>query len=138
MQLVRICKTALDVIEGEGPLGVPRDLHPLPGADVTVNFAACGLDLRLHGLDFSIEIERVFVGMIADFLQPALQEIRDHSDEHALDFDAEVEAMEAKIQTTRREIYGNISAWQRVQIARHTQRPFALDYVERCFTNSNE
>src|SRR5678809_619305 len=71
-------------------------------------------------------------------LQRRLQEIRDHSDEHALDFDAEVEAMEAKIETTRREIYGNLSAWQRVQIARHVQRPFALDYVERCFTNWNE
>ena len=65
-------------------------------------------------------------------LQRRLQEIRDHSDEHALDFDAEVEAMEAKIETTRREIYGNLSAWQRVQIARHTQRPFALDYVGAC------
>src|SRR5881394_3372916 len=71
-------------------------------------------------------------------LQRRLQEIRDHSDEHALDFDAEVEAMEAKIQTTRREIYNNLSAWQRVQIARHTQRPFALDYLDRCFTNWNE
>jgi acetyl-CoA carboxylase carboxyl transferase subunit alpha len=71
-------------------------------------------------------------------LQRRLQEIRDHSDEHSFDFDAEVEAMEAKIETTRREIYGNLSAWQRVQIARHTQRPFALDYVERCFTNWNE
>lgn len=71
-------------------------------------------------------------------LQRRLQEIRDHSDEHALDFDAEVQAMEAKIETTRREIYDNLNAWQRVQIARHTQRPFALDYVERCFTNWNE
>src|SRR5438093_12769876 len=71
-------------------------------------------------------------------LQRRLQEIRDHSDEHALDFDAEVEAMEAKIETTRREIYGNLSAWQRVQIARHTQRPLALDYVDRWFTNGNE
>jgi acetyl-CoA carboxylase carboxyl transferase subunit alpha len=71
-------------------------------------------------------------------LQRRLREIREHSDEHALDFDAEVEAMEAKIETTRREIYGNLSAWQRVQIARHTQRPYALDYVERCFTDWNE
>jgi acetyl-CoA carboxylase carboxyl transferase subunit alpha len=71
-------------------------------------------------------------------LQRRLQEIRAHSDEHALDIDAEVEAMEAKIETTRREIYGNLSAWQRVQIARHTQRPYALDYVERCFTNWHE
>jgi acetyl-CoA carboxylase carboxyl transferase subunit alpha len=71
-------------------------------------------------------------------LQRRLREIREHSNEHALDFDAEVEAMEAKIETARREIYGNLSAWQRVQIARHTQRPYALDYVERCFTNWNE
>ena len=73
MQLVPICKTALDVIEGEGPLSVPRDLHPLPGAEVAVNFAARGFDLRLHCLDFGVKIERVFVGMIADFLQTALQ-----------------------------------------------------------------
>jgi acetyl-CoA carboxylase carboxyl transferase subunit alpha len=71
-------------------------------------------------------------------LQRRLREIREHSNEHALDFDAEVEAMEAKIENTRREIYGNLSAWQRVQIARHTQRPFALDYIERCFTSWNE
>jgi acetyl-CoA carboxylase carboxyl transferase subunit alpha len=31
-------------------------------------------------------------------------------------------------------IYDNLSAWQRVQIARHVQRPFALDYLARCFT----
>jgi acetyl-CoA carboxylase carboxyl transferase subunit alpha len=71
-------------------------------------------------------------------LQRRLQEIRDHSNEHALDFDNEVAAMEAKIERTRRDIYGNLSAWQRVQIARHTQRPYALDYVERCFTNWTE
>lgn len=71
-------------------------------------------------------------------LERRLQEIRDHSDEHALDFDDEVEAMEAKIASTRREIYDNLNAWQRVQIARHPQRPFALDYVERCFTEWNE
>jgi acetyl-CoA carboxylase carboxyl transferase subunit alpha len=67
-------------------------------------------------------------------LQRRLQEIREHSGEHEVDLDSEVEAMEAKIEATRREIYDNLSAWQRVQIARHVQRPFALDYIERCFT----
>jgi acetyl-CoA carboxylase carboxyl transferase subunit alpha len=67
-------------------------------------------------------------------LQRRLQDLKNHSDEHALDFDSEVEAMETKIRDTRREIYDNLSAWQRVQIARHTQRPFALDYLSRCFT----
>ena len=67
-------------------------------------------------------------------LQRRLQDLKNHSDEHDLDFDSEVEAMEMKIRDTRREIYGNLTAWQRVQIARHTQRPFALDYLSRCFT----
>lgn len=67
-------------------------------------------------------------------LQRRLQELKSHSDQHALDFDSEVEAMEAKIRDTRRMIYDNLTAWQRVQIARHTQRPFALDYLARCFT----
>src|SRR6201997_2440057 len=68
-------------------------------------------------------------------LQRRLEEIREHSDQHDVDLDSEVEAMEAKIDATRREIYDNLTAWQRVQIARHVQRPFALDYVERCFAD---
>src|SRR5436309_1148554 len=67
-------------------------------------------------------------------LQRRLQEIREHSDHHEVDIDSEVQAMEAKIDATRREIYENLTAWQRVQIARHVQRPFAMDYIERCFT----
>ena len=67
-------------------------------------------------------------------LQRRLQEIKNHSDQHDLDFDSEVESMETKIYETRRMIYDNLTAWQRVQIARHVQRPFALDYLARCFT----
>ena len=67
-------------------------------------------------------------------LQRRLQELKEHSEEHDVDLDSEVGAIEAKIRETRREIYDNLTAWQRVQIARHVQRPFALDYIERCFT----
>src|SRR5947208_2475326 len=68
-------------------------------------------------------------------LERRLQELKAHSDEHDVDLESAVEAIEAKIGQTRREIYGNLTAWQRVQIARHVQRPFSLDYIERCFTN---
>lgn len=68
-------------------------------------------------------------------LQRRLQELKTHSNEHEIDFEAEVESMETKIRDTRRDIYDNLSAWQRVQIARHVQRPFALDYISRCFTD---
>jgi acetyl-CoA carboxylase carboxyl transferase subunit alpha len=67
-------------------------------------------------------------------LQRRLQELKSHSDQHDIDFDSEVESMELKIRETRRQIYDNLTAWQRVQIARHVQRPFALDYIGRCFT----
>ena len=71
-------------------------------------------------------------------LQRRLQELKSQSDKHDLDFDSEVESMELKIRDTRRMIYDNLTAWQRVQIARHVQRPFALDYVSRCFTEWTE
>src|SRR5436309_2935344 len=71
-------------------------------------------------------------------LERRLQELKAHSREHDVDLVSEVEAIEAKLRDTRRQVYGNLSAWQRVQIARHVQRPFALDYIERCFTGWTE
>jgi len=64
-----------------------------------------------------------------------LEDLKNHSDKHDVDLDPAIKTLEAKLRETRRQIYDNLNAWQRVQIARHTQRPFALDYVERCFTN---
>src|SRR6476660_2986228 len=68
-------------------------------------------------------------------LERRLQDLKNHSDAHDVDLDSAVKAVEEKLRETRREIYGRLTAWQRVQIARHTQRPFAMDYIERCFTN---
>jgi len=68
-------------------------------------------------------------------LERRLDDLKNHSDAHDVDLDSAVKAVEEKLRETRRKIYGNLTAWQRVQIARHTQRPFAMDYVERCFTN---
>src|SRR5467141_543752 len=71
-------------------------------------------------------------------LERRLQELKTHSREHDVDLGSEVEAIEAKLRDTRCQVYGNLGAWQRVQIARHVQRPFALDYIERCFTGWTE
>jgi acetyl-CoA carboxylase carboxyl transferase subunit alpha len=82
--------------------------------------------MDVHPLDFEKPILE---------LQRRLQDLKSHSDEHEIDFESEVDSMENKIRETRREIYDNLTAWQRVQIARHVQRPFALDYIGRCFTD---
>jgi acetyl-CoA carboxylase carboxyl transferase subunit alpha len=43
--------------------------------------------------------------------------------------------MQQKIEATRERIYGNLTAWQRVQISRHIARPFFLDYVRMACTD---
>lgn len=58
-----------------------------------------------------------------------LDELRQHSIETNVDVAREIHAIERKIETTQREIYSNLSPWQKVQIARHPKRPYALDYV---------
>src|SRR6266511_1254476 len=68
-------------------------------------------------------------------LERRLEDLKNHSDQHDVDLDPAIKDVEAKLRETRRRVHGNLTAWQRVQIARHTQRPFAMDYIERCFTD---
>lgn len=46
-----------------------------------------------------------------------------------------IAVMQEKLELMREDLYKNLTPWQRVQIARHPARPYALDYVERCFTD---
>src|SRR5204862_3507587 len=68
-------------------------------------------------------------------LERRLQDLKSHSTKHDVDLGSAVKELEAKLRETRRHVYDNLTAWQRVQIARHTRRPFALYYIRRCFTN---
>jgi acetyl-CoA carboxylase carboxyl transferase subunit alpha len=43
----------------------------------------------------------------------------------------DIDRMEKKAAHLREEVYRNLTAWQKVQIARHPRRPFSLDYVQR-------
>ncbi|WP_404421823.1 acetyl-CoA carboxylase carboxyltransferase subunit alpha [Nibricoccus sp. IMCC34717] len=58
-----------------------------------------------------------------------LDQLRQQSLENNVDVAKEVAAIEAKIEKTRREIYSSLTPWQKVQVARHPKRPYALDYV---------
>lgn len=64
-------------------------------------------------------------------LERKLEDLRKHAS--GVDLEAEAQRMEEKIALTREEIYKNLTAWQRVQIARHPSRPFTLDYFDLCF-----
>ena len=68
-------------------------------------------------------------------LEEKLADLKRHSRANDINFDHEVLRMEGKIEETKRAIYENLTAWQRVQIARHNARPFALDYLQLSFSN---
>ena len=71
-------------------------------------------------------------------LQRKLDELKKHPVAPGLSFDDEVAQIQRKIAATRQQVYTNLTAWQRVQLARHPKRPFTLDYFTSTFTGFSE
>jgi len=67
-------------------------------------------------------------------LEQKLEEMKKHLDGQEINMDPEVQRIQEKVESTKRQVYANLTAWERVQIARHTARPFFLDYVAKSFT----
>ncbi len=84
-----------------------------------------------HHLDFEKPIAE---------LQSKLEELRKHPETHSLgiSFEEEVSLIEKKLEETKRQIFLNLSAWDRIKIARHPKRPYTLDYLEMAFTDFQE
>src|SRR5450432_1642701 len=84
-----------------------------------------------HQLDFEKPIVE---------LQNKLEELRQHPEKHSLgiSFEEEIQLIEKKLEETRRQIFLNLTAWQRVQLARHPKRPYTLDYIKLAFTDFQE
>jgi acetyl-CoA carboxylase carboxyl transferase subunit alpha len=71
-------------------------------------------------------------------LEQKIQELRESASERGLDAKAELEDLERKADALRREVYAGLTAYQRVQLARHPRRPFTLDYIQRICTDFTE
>jgi acetyl-CoA carboxylase carboxyl transferase subunit alpha len=52
-----------------------------------------------------------------------------------LDIEDEIKSLEEKVQQLQDQIYNNLSRWQIVQIARHPERPYTLDYIQKITTD---
>jgi acetyl-CoA carboxylase carboxyl transferase subunit alpha len=68
-------------------------------------------------------------------LEQKIEELKKQSEDRNIDLGGEIRGMQNKLESMRGQIYGNLSAWQRVQISRHIARPFFLDYVRMAFTD---
>jgi acetyl-CoA carboxylase carboxyl transferase subunit alpha len=73
-------------------------------------------------------------------LQSKLEELKKHPEAHALgvSFEEEIQKIQSKLAETRKQIFSNLTAWQRVQLARHPKRPFTLDYLQTSFSDFSE
>jgi acetyl-CoA carboxylase carboxyl transferase subunit alpha len=80
----------------------------------------------MHRLDFEkpvIELEK------------KIQELRNFVSEKKIDLSSEIGRLEEKLQYLKKDTYSNLSAWQKVQIARHPLRPYTLDYINMMMTD---
>jgi len=66
-------------------------------------------------------------------LEHELSKLKKKSQKQGVDMGDEITRMEEKLEETRLRIYEDLSPWHRVQIARHTNRPFMLDYITHVF-----
>jgi acetyl-CoA carboxylase carboxyl transferase subunit alpha len=73
-------------------------------------------------------------------LQSKLDDLRADPEKHSLgiSFEEEIQLIEKKLEETRRQIFLNLTPWQRVQLARHPRRPYTLDYCQKTFTDFQE
>lgn len=76
-------------------------------------------------------------GIILDFERPIIElerkieEMREISAADGIDLSQEIEKLEEKLNKSIEKIYSNLNRWQRVQLARHPNRPYTMDYIER-------
>jgi len=71
-------------------------------------------------------------------LEKQLEEIVKSSHDSDLDFSTEIKAIEKKIEQTKRHVYSDLTPWQKVQLSRHPNRPYSLDYIEKIFSDFEE
>jgi acetyl-CoA carboxylase carboxyl transferase subunit alpha len=85
--------------------------------------------MNLNFLDFERPIAE---------LEAKIQELRYVGDDAEININEEIARLEAKNQALTESIFASLSVWQIAQLARHPQRPYMLEYVERIFTDFSE
>jgi acetyl-CoA carboxylase carboxyl transferase subunit alpha len=68
-------------------------------------------------------------------LEEKLEELKKFSADKQVDVTDGIDVLQKRIATTRKDVYTNLTPWQRVQLARHPDRPYTLDYLQRICTD---
>ena len=68
-------------------------------------------------------------------IQEQIDKLLDLADRRGIDVSDEVTVLRSKLEGLKQETYANLKPMEQVQVARHPQRPYTLDYIERAFTD---
>jgi len=71
-------------------------------------------------------------------LEAKIEELRYVGDDAEININEEIVRLQAKSQALTETIFSKLNAWQISQLARHPQRPYTLDYIQRIFTDFEE
>jgi len=71
-------------------------------------------------------------------LEAKIEELRYVGDDAEININEEISRLQAKSKSLTESIFAKLDAWQISQLARHPQRPYALDYIQRIFTEFEE
>ncbi|MBU8894539.1 acetyl-CoA carboxylase carboxyl transferase subunit alpha [Corallococcus sp. H22C18031201] len=82
------------------------------------------------GTGYALDFERPLIE-----LEKKIDELKALSTSGSVDFSSEISKLEKKAKKLQTEIFSDLSRWQVVQLARHSARPFFLDYVQHLFTD---
>lgn len=68
-------------------------------------------------------------------LRNKIKELKEFTEQSDVDLSSEIEKLEVRLEKLENDIYANMAPWDRVQIARHPNRPTTLDYIHHLFEN---
>lgn len=71
-------------------------------------------------------------------LREKIKELEEFTATNSVDLSDEVQTLNKRLKTLEEEIYGNMEPWERVQVARHPERPTTLDYISELFEDFME
>lgn len=71
-------------------------------------------------------------------LESQIKDLEEAKNKTGVDITVEIEALQSKVNTILKDIYKNLSPWERVQISRHPKRPHTIDYIENFIDEFHE
>ncbi|MEX1098906.1 MAG: carboxyl transferase domain-containing protein, partial [Bacteriovoracaceae bacterium] len=84
-------------------------------------------------MDYTLDFEKP-----VHELENQIKELQEANAKPGIDISKEIKALQNKVDHLIKDIYDNLSSWERVQLSRHPQRPHTMDYVERIIEDFHE